>query len=195
MEDTSRDPSSARTVARLVAICGHGKRAKFLFFWGHTPKTKDVVDKSCLSQWFPSPFEVNGDRFATCEHFMMAGKAALFGDGDARKRILKSTSPGAAKRIGREVRGFDQEKWVAHRFEIVVAGNLAKFGQNRELGNFLLATKDRILVEASPKDKIWGIGMAADHPHVENPLQWKGLNLLGFALMQARGQLLGVLTD
>ena len=120
---------------------------------------------------------------------MMAAKARLFSDSDAEKRILAAGPPGAAKSIVREVRGFVENVWVQHRFEIAVRGNLAKFSQNTELGSFLRGSAKRVLVEASPVDRIWGIGLEADAPHATNPREWRGLNLLGFALMKVRDRL------
>jgi len=125
----------------------------------------------------------------TAEHHMMYQKAVLFGDSDAAERLLSASNPGEAKAIGREVLGFDQAKWDEHRFEIVVLANVAKFSSDPKLKEFLLYTGDRVLVEASPVDKIWGIGLAEDNPACENPHQWKGTNLLGFALMEVRDQL------
>lgn len=163
-----------------------GKRFKYVFFWGHRPKRAGVVDSACFSNWFTAPFTVEGIRYPTAEHYMMAGKARLFGDNEARERILKSPSPGAAKRFGREVRNFDEGTWVTERSRIVEEGVLAKFAQYEELRAFLAATKKRVLVEASPKDRIWGIGLGADDERATHPIQWNGLNLLGFALMRAR---------
>ena len=120
---------------------------------------------------------------------MMYRKALLFEDQSAAEKLLKATNPGAAKAIGREVKGFDQPVWEQHRFEIVVAGNLAKFGSDTALRAFLLGTVNRILVEASPVDRIWGIGMAEDDPDCTNPNLWRGDNLLGFALMEVRNRL------
>lgn len=120
---------------------------------------------------------------------MMAEKARLFGDEDARGRILQAPGPNAAKRIGREIRGFDEEGWNGSRFDIVVRGSHAKFGQNPDLRSFLLGTGEQVLVEASPVDPIWGIGLAEDDPNAGHPEQWPGLNLLGFALMEARHRL------
>ncbi len=119
----------------------------------------------------------------------MAEKARLFHDVDAERRILRASSPGAAKRFGREVRGFDESEWVANRFDIAVKGNTAKFGQNEKLATFLLGTKHRVLVEASPVDRIWGIGLEARDARAENPLAWNGLNVLGFVLMEVRARL------
>ncbi|MFK7999010.1 MAG: NADAR family protein [Polyangiales bacterium] len=168
------------------AAARSGKRFKYVFFWGHRPKRAGVTDSACFSNWFAAPFTVEGIRYASAEHYMMAGKARLFGDADALQRILGASSPGAAKRFGREVRGFDEETWVAERSRIVEEGVHAKFAQNGELRAFLVATKKRVLVEASPKDRIWGIGLSADDERAANPLLWNGLNLLGFALMRAR---------
>lgn len=180
----------ATDLEALQVATRSGKRFKYVFFWGHRPKRAGVVDGACFSNWFAAPFAIEGTRYPTAEHYMMAGKARLFGDTDALERIVQSPSPGAAKRFGREVRGFDEAKWVAERSRIVEEGVLAKFKQHDELRAFLVATKKRVLVEASPKDRIWGIGLSADDERARNPLQWNGLNLLGFALMRARGKLL-----
>ena len=166
-----------------------GKRYKYLLFWGHRPRVRGVVDSTCLSNWFPACFEHEGVHYATAEHYMMAEKARLFGDEDALQRALAAKSPGAAKRVGREVRNFEEERWEEARSRIVEEGVYAKFAQNEALGAFLVGTKERILVEASPKDRIWGIGMTRDEEGVNNPLLWNGLNLLGFALMRARERL------
>jgi len=163
-----------------------GGRPKYIFFWGHTAAGQSAVGKQCFSQWWPASFEVDGTRYPTAEHFMMAEKARLFGDEEVRARILDAPNPGAAKKLGREVRGFDDARWNEQCFEIVVRGNSAKFGQNPELRSFLVGTGERVLVEASPVDRIWGIGLAEDDVRAENPEQWRGLNLLGFALMKAR---------
>lgn len=173
----------------LLAAVRRGERVKYLFFWGHTPLPGGEIGKPCLSQWWPAPFTVEGQRYPTAEHFMMAEKARLFGDEAARARVLAASHPKQAKQLGREVRGFDSDRWEAARFDIVVRGNLARFEQNPALREFLLGTGDRVLVEASPVDRIWGIGLAADDPRAENLEQWRGLNLLGFALMQVRERL------
>lgn len=171
------------------ALVAAGGRPKYLFFWGHTPKAPGRVDASCLSNWFLAPFTVDGVRYATAEHYMVAAKARIFADAEALARILAAPSPGAAKRLGREVRGFDDAIWGRERFDIVAGGNTAKFGQNPELSAFLAATGTTVLVETSPRDRIWGIGMGKDHLDAESPARWKGLNLLGFALMEARARL------
>lgn len=166
-----------------------GKRFKYLNFWGHTPKHSDCVDKSCMSQWFPSNFEVEGDHYRNAEQYMMAQKAKLFDDQDIFAKILSTANPKEIKALGRMVRNYQEEIWCKHRFDIVVQGNLAKFSQNKELGQFLLNTGDKVLVEASPFDKVWGIGVTEQDHTATNPILWKGLNLLGFALMEVRKQL------
>jgi hypothetical protein len=96
----------------------------------------------------------------------------------------------AIKKLGRLVKEYDDEVWKEHRFDVVVSGNYAKFTQNEELKKFLLSTGNRIIVEASPKDTIWGIGMDEFDEDAINPKKWKGTNLLGFALMEVRSKIL-----
>lgn len=178
-----RDLESLRQAAR------RGARLKYVFFWGHSSGRRNGIGKECLSQWYPSRFEVGGRSFPTAEHYMMYRKALLFGDHDAGERILRAPNPGAAKAAGRSVRGFEEALWVEHRVSIVLEANLAKFSQWPALREFLAGTGNRVLVEASPVDRIWGAGLAADDEHAANPLMWRGLNLLGFALMDVRGRL------
>lgn len=160
------------------------ENTEFLFFWGHT--VKDEITKSCFSQWFPFQFEENGIEYKTAEHYMMVGKAKLFNDNEILEKILKSDSPNQAKSLGRKVKNFDPKLWNEQKYEIVKRANLLKFSQNQKFKDFLLSTNDKILVEASPYDTIWGIGMLETDPKAENPLQWNGENLLGFALMEVR---------
>lgn len=173
----------------LIAEIQQGFRPKYLFFWGHQPRSDGQLGKECLSQWWSAPFEVDGVVYPTAEHYMMAEKARLCGDHSSRVKILAAPHPNVAKKLGRVVTGFDEERWNQHRFEVVVRGNIAKFSQHEALKTFLLNTKERILVEASPLDRIWGIGLAADDLRAEDPAKWQGLNLLGFALMEVRARL------
>ncbi|MGD9368633.1 MAG: NADAR family protein [Desulfobacteraceae bacterium] len=183
-------PEQARCRKELEDLIAQGARPKYLFFWGHTPKVNGRIDQSCLSNWFPAPFFIDSARYPTTEHYMMAEKARLFDDAECFAKIIVASSPAAAKRLGREVRNFDEMKWIEHRFEIVVAGNFEKFRQNDNLGDFLIQTGTKVLVEASPRDRIWGIGMGKDNPKAANPKKWNGMNLLGFALMEARARIL-----
>lgn len=173
----------------LAAHLAAGHTVDFLLFWGHTPKVAGSVDRSCLSQWFPASFVVDGIPYRTAEHFMMAEKARLFRDEDALRFILAAETPAEAKKGGRAVRGFDGARWDAARSVAVVKGNVAKFGQDPALGAFLKETGESILVECSPRDRIWGIGMGASNPDARDPAKWRGKNLLGFALVEARRQL------
>jgi ribA/ribD-fused uncharacterized protein len=173
----------------LIAYISEGKQAEYLLFWGHSPAHADAVCKSCLSQWFDSPFVVDGVEYKTAEHYMMAQKATLFGDHISCQRIIASQEPSEAKKMGREIGNFNNDIWLKHRFDIVVQGNIHKFSQNIRLSDFLLGTLGKVPVEASPSDRIWGIGLSADSKDSENPLKWQGLNLLGFALMKVRKSL------
>jgi ribA/ribD-fused uncharacterized protein len=150
----------------------------FVLFW-----------KGIFSQWRKTPFIDAGVAYPTAEHWMMVGKAKLFGDTASVDAILADSSPKQAQAFGRRIKGFDQRKWDAERFGIVVRGNELKFSQNPEARQRLIDTGSMILVEASPHDVIWGIGIGQDDPRAVNPGQWKGQNLLGLALMAVRAKL------
>ncbi len=182
-------PEDTRNHKQLIQACNAGWQPKFVFFWGHTPPKDGAINKSCFSQWYNSPFTIDNIYYPTAEHYMMASKARLFNDNQTLSRILKATHPGEAKSFGREVKNFIPDLWSENCFEIVVKGNLAKFSQNTDLGNFLLNTGNRVLVEASPRDTIWGIGLSEKDDGANQPIRWKGQNLLGFALMETRSQL------
>lgn len=168
-----------------------GERPALSFFYGHTPPADGRVGPHVFSQWWGASFVVDSASYATAEHWMMAEKARLFGDADALAAILTAPTPSDAKRLGRAVRGFDDAVWKTHREGIVRRGSVEKFGQDPALRAYLLATGDVVLVEASPRDTIWGIGLAASSPRAQDPRTWRGLNLLGFALMAARTTLRG----
>ncbi|WP_129839218.1 NADAR family protein [Streptomyces sp. RFCAC02] len=175
-----------RTVAEAERCEQEGRPLRFLFFWGHRPPRDGGVGAGCLSQWWEAPFEEDGHVFRTAEHYMMAHKAWLFGDGEIAGEVLAAGHPGEAKRLGRRVRGFDEESWERERYGIVVRGNAAKFRQHPPLRAFLTGTRKCVLVEASPVDRVWGIGLAAGDEAAARPSRWRGLNLLGFALMDVR---------
>ncbi len=132
---------------------------------------------------------VDGITYRTAEHWMMAGKARLFDDAVSLEKVLHAPTPAAAKALGRAVRGFSEDRWAAARYELVVAGNVAKFSQNDDLRHYLASTGSRVLVEASPFDRVWGIGLADDDERARTPSRWRGRNLLGFALMDVRERL------
>lgn len=179
----------ARTREQLAAAIDRGSNAQWLMFWGHRPAPEGRIGASCLSQWYPAAFTVEGITYPSAEHFMMASKARIFQDAEAEERILNAASPAEAKQLGRAVQGFDETTWSRRREAAVFIGNLAKFYQNPALGDFLAATGTRVLAEASPYDRIWGIGLRANDPRAANPRTWRGLNLLGFALMSVRSHL------
>ncbi|QKJ32395.1 NADAR family protein [Mucilaginibacter mali] len=163
-----------------------GEPLKFLFFWGHSNKTNDKVGKFCFSQWYELPFVVDDISYKTTEHWMMANKALLFDDTQTYHKIINAVKPGEVKELGRQVCGFDEIIWNRERYNIVVKGNIHKFNQHPQFAQYLINTANRILVEASLVDKIWGIGLAQDAENINNPHFWNGQNLLGFALMEAR---------
>lgn len=151
---------------------------QFILFWGSWP-----------SQFFKAHFEIDGKSYLCCEQFMMAEKARVFGDAETQQAILAAKSPREHKSLGRKVRGFDPGVWNTVCRGIVYTGNLAKYAQNTDLRELLLNTGSRTIVEASPEDRIWGIGLAQDDPRAQNQQQWQGTNWLGIALMQVRAEL------
>ncbi|HET6860131.1 MAG TPA: NADAR family protein [Streptomyces sp.] len=178
-----------RSVEEAVAAERGGQRLRYLPFWGHRPNHDGTPGAGCLSQWWEADFSEDGHTFRSAEHYMMAHKAWLFDDPATAAKILEAGHPNEAKKLGRQIDGFDSAVWDAERFGIVVRGNIAKFGHHDDLRQFLLGTRGRLLVEASPVDRIWGIGLAADDERTKSPTTWNGLNLLGFALMDARDAL------
>jgi ribA/ribD-fused uncharacterized protein len=176
-------------LAQLCRLDADGQELEILPFYGHKPEPNNAIGAGCLSQWWPAPFTVDGVRYATAEHWMMAGKARLFDDEESLAAIMANPEPGAAKATGRQVRGFDDGRWHEVSYQVVLAGNQAKFGQHPELADYLRRTGRRILVEASPSDWIWGVGLARTEPDVYHPTRWRGRNLLGFVLMDVRDQL------
>jgi ribA/ribD-fused uncharacterized protein len=179
------------SIELLSAQIDAGDSFSYLLFWGHRDPPGGGVSRSCFSQWYPARFEVDGVAYPSAEHFMMAEKARLFADEASRLKILQAATPNDAKSLGRRVAGYDESAWLAARFDIVVRGNLAKFQADPRLRAYLLGTTPQILVEASPVDPVWGIGLAADDPRCADPRRWEGLNLLGFALMIVRERLAG----
>ena len=149
-------------------------------------------DKMCLfyrgpfSQWYIAPTEVNGATYNCCEQWMMYSKAIMFGDFTTANKILCADNPLQQKRLGRNVKGFDKVQWENAAQDIVFAGNLAKFTQHKDCQDLLMGTGDLIIAEASPTDKIWGIGLAEDDPAAFDQNKWMGTNWLGIAIMRVR---------
>lgn len=172
----------------VIAQWNNNKVPGFVFFW-RPGTTHEKVSASCFSQWHETPFVVDGVTYHTAEHWMMAGKARLFADQEIFDAIINTLSPATVQNLGRKVKRFDPATWDAEKFDIVAEGNLHKFSQHPSLKEFLLNTGDQVLVEASPYDRIWGIGLAEGDPRVKKPADWNGQNLLGFALMEVRDKL------
>jgi hypothetical protein len=173
----------------LMAAVARGETFTFRPFYGHTPRADGALSDACFSQWWKCRFEVGGVTYVTAEQYMMAAKARLFGDGEALEKILAQEDPSKVKALGREVRGFVEAQWAKARFDAVTAGSIAKFSSSPELKAYLLSTGEAVLVEAAPRDRIWGIGLGRENPLVREPSRWRGQNLLGFALVRARGAL------
>ncbi len=148
------------------------------------------TEASPFSQWHRCRFEVGGDVFTCAEQYMMHGKALLFGDTAVAAQILAADHPRQHKALGRKVTPFDDKIWRRERESIVMAGSRAKFTQDEALRATLLATAGTTLVEASPYDRIWGIGLAATDPRAQDPSTWRGQNLLGQILTRLRDELL-----
>ena len=154
---------------------------KFTYFWR---------TESPFSNWHPCQFELDGIVFNSTEQHMMYHKAMLFDNEEIAQKILKATSPSKQKALGRQVEGFDPLVWEKHRWDIVYAGNKAKFTQNENLLKRLLKTQGTTIVEASPVDDIWGIGLAEEDPRALSRHTWRGLNLLGQILTELREELI-----
>lgn len=147
------------------------------------------TEASPFSQWYRCVFTDGPYTYNCAEQYMMHGKALLFEDEAVGAQILAADHPRQHKALGRKVKGFDDKRWHAHREQIVLAGNRAKFTQNPELRAALLETAGTELVEASPYDRIWGIGLGANDPRAQNPATWRGQNLLGKILTRLREEL------
>lgn len=175
---------SSYTKQNIINQYKKGKQQEFVFFW------RPYGVGGIYSQWFKSSFTVNGTTYCCAEQFMMAEKARTFDDCDTLAAILDTDDPNRHRILGRQVKNYDEELWGAIRKRVVVEGSLEKFRQSEDLMEMLIRDKDKILVEASPYDKIWGIGMKAGTYGIENPENWTGENNLGFAIMEARDTIL-----
>ncbi|MBO5521554.1 MAG: DUF1768 domain-containing protein [Eubacterium sp.] len=152
----------------------------YTFFWN------DDEENGVFSNWYHSPFVVDDFVYQHVEQYMMAQKAKVFHDAATFTKILKTDKPGKCKKLGRKVTPFDSGKWDAVRYEIVKAGNRAKYEQNPELKEALLKTGNSLLAEASPKDTIWGIGLDREAAIQTDPQNWPGQNLMGKILTELR---------
>ena len=152
---------------------------KHVFFWN-----------GIYSQWHKSPMTIDEIEYSSCEQYMMHQKALLFGDSEIAELIMNESNPKEQKKYGRMIKGFDKAAWDKNCLAIVYEGNLAKFTQNAELREQMISTENRIFVEASPFDTVWGIGLGEDAEGIDDPSHWQGLNLLGQALTLVKTKLL-----
>lgn len=160
-----------------------------IFFW------KPQNNYGIFSNWWKDPkkksgpqfTDNDGNKYCCTEQYMMYKKALLFGDDNSAKCILDTTDPREMKDLGRKVTGFDEKEWNNSREQIMIDGLMYKFSQNKNLYTFILSTGDKILVEASPYDKIWGVGM--DEATIKKTGSFNGENLLGKCLMKVRADL------
>lgn len=155
------------------------KKNNYVFFWG-----------GCFSQWYPSKFVIDNVEYCCAEQYMMAKKALLFEDIDSFNKIMSTKNPRKQKEFGRAVKNFDVEKWNAVCRDYVYDGNYAKFTQNSALLRELLSYKTEIFVEASPEDKLYGIGLSADDPRSWDKKTWLGSNWLGETITKVRDELI-----
>jgi len=150
----------------------------YVFFWN-----------GIYSQWHKAPMVIDKVEYNSCEQYMMHQKASLFGDNEIAELIMNETNPREQKKYGRMIKNFDKSVWDKNCLSIVYEGNMAKFSQNPELKEQMLSTGNRIFVEASSYDNIWGIGLDESAEGIEDPSYWLGLNLLGQALTLVKNKL------
>jgi ribA/ribD-fused uncharacterized protein len=153
------------------------------FFW------KPAQPNGWLSNWSKHPIVDNGVTFPTAEHYLMHHKALLMGDAATAARILKAKSPCAAKMLGRSVDNWDEERWCSKRKDIMRRGLALKVEQHPDLLALLTQTGASVLAEASPDDKIWGIGCSVKDKRAADANLWPGRNLLGECWMEVRAAL------
>jgi ribA/ribD-fused uncharacterized protein len=173
-------------VADLIKKYNSKKKLKYIFFW---QPDKMTLSTGCFSQWQKSYFVVENNQYNCAEQYMMGRKALIFNDHEIFEKILSAKHPKQIKSLGKEVKNFSSTTWDDVKYGVVLNGNFYKFSQNENMLKLLISTGDKILVEASPLDKIWGVGLSEDNKIIENPSYWKGKNLLGFALMEVRDEL------
>ena len=158
------------------------KNPEYTFFWLDNEKYGE------FSNWYQREFVIDDFRYFCVEQYMMAQKAKLFHDSVRYTAIIRANSPRGCKALGKQVTPFDAKVWDAVKYDIVKAGNKAKFEQNPDLMKLLLSTGDSIMAEASPKDEIWGIALDAETAKQMDPEKWPGQNLLGKILMELRAE-------
>nr|XP_034312223.1 serine/threonine-protein kinase Nek6-like isoform X1 [Crassostrea gigas] len=165
-------------------------------FWNkNLPNEKHLYkyfwkEHSVFSQWYSCTFTVDEQTYSSAEQYMMHQKAVLMDDEESAKLILALNEPEEIKRIGRHIKNFNQELWEIYCLDVVEKGNMAKFSQNEKLRDELFSTYPKTLVEASPIDRIWGIGLSEKDKRAWNKETWRGQNLLGQILTKVRDKLM-----
>ena len=155
--------------------------------WERETDTHIYFWNGIFCQWYPSKMvDDEGVSYSCCEQYMMSRKAKLFGDTGVYDKIMKEQSPRYQKALGREVSDYDDDVWNKHKFDIVVDGNVIKFSQSEELKKLILSTENKIIVEGSHEDPIWGVGLSYDDDRILDESNWQGENLLGKAIMEVR---------
>lgn len=145
--------------------------------------------KDKIAQWNMKDFYEEGIKYCCAEQYMMYHKAVLFNDFEIAEKIIKSINPKEIQELGRLVKNFNEKVWKENRNKIIIKGNILKFSQNKELKEILFATENTILVEASPTDFLYGIGLGMEDPNLANKDFWRGENLIGIILMHVRNVL------
>ena len=168
---------------KIIYKYASGQDLNFTFFW---KTSKGILDEGCFSQWQISHFSFRGIQYSSAEQFMMAHKAIAFNDRETLKEIMNESHPRKIKKLGRQIVNFNSDTWDKYKYCVALIGNYCKFDQNEKMKQILINTGDNIIVEASPYDKIWGVGLNATDSRIMNPFYWEGKNLLGFVLMKVR---------
>lgn len=150
----------------------------YVFFWAGP-----------YSNWHFQPFTHDGTQYNCSEQYMMVMKARVFDDAESEKLIMESGSPGEQKAYGRKVKGFDSALWSEHCVDIMVPALVSKFTSTPRLQQLILSSGDATMVEASPYDQIWGVGLGVNDRRILDEAQWRGKNLLGICLMKARNEI------
>lgn len=160
---------------------------RMTFFWTH----REGASHSECSQFYIRPMVIENQTFCCCEQWMHWRKARLFGDESTAESIMSEADPFRQKALGRQVTGFSAASWSVVARDVVFRGNMAKFSQHPDLLERLRTTCGTILVEASPSDRVWGIGLARDDPRAIQRESWLGSNWLGYVLTEIRIALCG----
>lgn len=161
------------------------KRSEMKIICFHNPDEENGF----LSNWYLSPFSLNGVGFSSVEQYMMYQKAVCFNDLAIASKIMKTDDVAVIKSLGRAVSDYDDIVWSRIRENVVYDGLLAKFTQNNNLRDQLLETGECVLAECAVKDQVWGIGLSMKDPNRFDTGKWRGRNLLGHLLMKVRKQL------